>query len=102
MSIQQEKAALARIITALLPLGWEPCKLDDGGDDLIDLSHMDTEDVVENCAAVDMCHLHFRDEACRVATVVIIWGNSPEELIADATMSHGFDEALEQAGAWQE
>ena len=37
MSIAEEKSALARIILNLKQLGWSASKLDDGGDELIDL-----------------------------------------------------------------
>lgn len=101
MSIAEEKSALARIILNLKQLGWSASKLDDGGDELIDVSALGVSEVVEECAAVELCHLQFVKEdelgARRRGTVMIIWGNGHEDLIADATMKHGFNDALDTA-----
>lgn len=105
MSRRQERDNLARIILNLKQMGWEPWELDDGGDEWIPMSGRTVSAVVEDCSAVEMCTLRFRKcdgpSSTHYGSALLIWGNSPEELIADATMDHGFDGALEQAGAWQ-
>ncbi len=101
MSFQQEKDALFRIISNLKQFGWEPWELDDGGDEWIPMSGHTVSGVVEDCSAVDMCTLRFRKcdgpSSVHYGAALIVWGNSPEDLIADATMKHGFNEALDTA-----
>ncbi|MBC7198077.1 MAG: hypothetical protein H5U32_02395 [Pseudomonas balearica] len=96
MSLQAEKMALGLILGSLRSMGWEHYKLDDGegwefvGDKSI-------EQFVEDCAAVDDCSLRLLKDGRKTAVMLIVWGNSPSELIADHSCSNGFEEAVDAA-----
>lgn len=98
MEHEQEKAGLTHTLHHLQGAGWHPRQLDDGGLDRIDVWDLHIDDVVEQCAAVAECTLFFRNGNFR-GTLYLIWGNSPEELIADHSECEGFSEAVDLATA---
>lgn len=98
MSIEQEKAGLAKIIDHMKAAGWVPYKLCDGEEFEPIQPGSATAEVVEACCATDEATLYFNTEPGRMGhSVFLVWGNSPSELIADNSMGHGFDVALDEA-----
>jgi hypothetical protein len=95
MSIEKEKAGLAKVIRNLKAQGWQPYKVWDGGSD-VPVARLEVEQVAEECCTTDESTLHF---ACgkNQGYTLLVWGNSPSELIADNSMGGGFDEALNSA-----
>lgn len=96
MSFQQEKDELARVLLNMKQLGWEAWELDDGGGFNL-VHHLDTAGIVEGCAAVDVCWMRFIKDGDKSGVMLIVWGNGPEDLIADAMGSYGFSSALDAA-----
>ncbi len=93
---EQEKAGLARTLHHLRDAGWEPHSANDG-EDLIRFDEgVLIDKVVEVCSDVDICHLFFRNGTLK-GMVLLVWGNSPEELIADMSTNNGFDMAVDLA-----
>jgi len=96
MSLQAEKLALGLILGSLHNMGWEHYELDDGeGWEFV--GDKSTELVVEDCAAVEMCTLRMLKDGDQTAVMLIVWGNSPSELIADHSCSRGFDDDVDAA-----
>lgn len=96
MSLQAEKMALGLILGSLRKMGWEHYELDDG-DGWEFVGDKSTELVVEDCAAVEMCTLRMLKDGDKTAVILIVWGNSPSELIADHSCSRGFDDDVDAA-----
>lgn len=96
MTHKAEKLALGLILTNLRALGWEHHELDDGGGWQM-LVNLSIEQVVEECAAVDMCSLRLVKDGDKTNVVFIVWGNNPSELIADHTCSYDFEDAVDGA-----
>lgn len=92
---EQEKTGLARTLHHLCDMGWCPHKVDDG-EELILVGEASIDEVVDACSAVDECTLYLRDGTLK-GTLFLVWGNSPEELIADHSECNGFGEAVDQA-----
>ena len=54
------------------------------------------DEAVDFASAVDISKVYF-DKDGKGAVVLLVWGNSPEELVADASMAHDFDKDLDAA-----
>lgn len=96
MSLQAEKLTLGLIIGSLRSMGWEHYELDDG-DGWEFVGDKSTEQVVEECYAVELCTLRMLKDGDKTAAMLIVWGNSPSELIADHSCSRGFDDDVDAA-----
>lgn len=96
MSLQAEKMALGLIMGSLRSMGWEHYELDDG-DGWAWIGDKAIEQVVEDCSAVDLCTLRMLKDGDKTAVMLIVWGNSPSELVADHSCSNGFEEAVDAA-----
>lgn len=96
MSLQAEKLTLGLIIGSLRSMGWEHYELDDGdGWEFVGEGTID--ETVEHCSAVEMCTLRMLKDGDKTAAMLIVWGNSPSELIADHSCSRGFDDDVDAA-----
>lgn len=97
----QEKEALGKLIDALKEEGWSPLSVDDGGDEDIAVAGWETTKVVEDLAAVDESTLRLqgalKDGRTVQRTLLIVWGNSVPELIADSSWCEEFNQALDKA-----
>lgn len=97
-----EKHALFKVLQGLASQGWSVGYVNDGME-RIDASGKSFAEVIEDAAAVDQAWLWFRKSAeDGVGSIMLVWGNSPIELIADYTTSHGFEQAVDAAlrSAW--
>lgn len=90
-----ERSALARLIRALAKQGWNPVDVYDGGDP-IPLAGMDVDKIVEECSATSDAHLRMSNGE-NTATMYLVWGNSPMELVANHSIRWGFEEAIDAA-----
>ncbi|MBU0564891.1 MAG: hypothetical protein KJ890_15485 [Gammaproteobacteria bacterium] len=96
MSLQAEKLALGLLLGSLCSMGWEHYELDDGdGWEFVGEGTID--ETVEHCAAVELCNLRLRKDGNKAAGILLVWGNSPSELIADCSCSYGFEDAVDAA-----
>lgn len=95
-----ENSGLRKVIEHLVANGWVLSYVDDGGDAVYAKS---IEEAVEAAAAVEQAWIHFikNDGTPARATgyLMLVWGNSPIELIADMGYQegNGFVEAVEAA-----
>jgi hypothetical protein len=96
MSLQAEKLALGLILGSLRSMGWEHYELDDG-DGWAFIGDKPIDQAVEECSAVWMCTLRLLKDGDKTAVMLIVWGNSPSELIADHSCSRGFDDDVDAA-----
>lgn len=90
-----EQQALALIIYNLQQQGWNPTRAWDG-EESVDVEGKSIDEIVEECASTDQAYLSFRKGVHR-GQVMMVWGNSPSELVADHTESNGFGAAVDAA-----
>jgi len=90
-----EQQALARIISNLQQQGWNPSRVWDG-EESVEAKGKTTEEIVEECAAIEQAYLSFR-RGQDLGQVMMVWGNSPSELIADHTENNGVGAAVDAA-----
>lgn len=95
MSIEKEKAGLAQIIDRMKKAGWNPYRVWDGGENQSVLGRS-TGEIAEVCCSTGDASLYF-DNGSEGHCAYLVWGNSPEELIADNSMGGGFEVALDAA-----
>lgn len=97
VEVNPEKAGLLGVLEHLKGQGWVVRHVDDGEEE-IDAEGKTLAEVIEDAAAVELAHIRLsRVDGAGTGTLMLVWGNSPIELIADATTNHGFDEALDAA-----
>lgn len=99
MSIEQEKAGLAKVIDHLKAKGWFPTRIWDG-ECTIKVTGWETDGIVGECAQTDEAALHFsRIHPCSAPEhnhIFLVWGNSPEELIADHSLVGTFEQDIDE------
>ena len=92
-----EKLGLLKMLQHLELNGWVVTHVDDG-EELIKADNKALAEVVDDAAAVELANIRFsKAEGLGTGTIMLVWGNSPIELIADHTTNHGFDEAVDAA-----
>lgn len=105
MSFQEEKAALLKTLQMIekrSPGEWTITFVDDG-EERLPAAGKTLEEIVADASAVDMSHIFFQHRHAQLGSngkprnhyMMLVWGNSPAELIADHTIGDGFDEALD-------
>lgn len=89
----RERLSLLRTLQGLTTLGWV-CRRwwdsEESHDFPEDVTH---EHIVEEAASVELCHLYFR-KGEEKATIMLVWGNRPIDLIADVGGPAQFDTDL--------
>jgi hypothetical protein len=94
---EAERAGLHKTLLHLLAQGWKPIELWDTEEWLTFAPDLSLEAMVKEAAQTDMATLRLRHTDGREGSIGLVWGNSPLELIADYTTSHGFEEAVDAA-----
>ncbi|MBH3329873.1 hypothetical protein I5L56_09585 [Pseudomonas oryzihabitans] len=94
-----EHSGLVAVLTDLQRQGWRATELWDGEAwEPID-AIWSAEEIAERAAQTDLAKLRFLSEstAGHEGVMLLVWGNSPIELIADMPLANGFGEAVELA-----
>lgn len=92
--IEQEKETLTRILTGLEQRGWEAKSVDIGETENISVTSV--QEAVEAVFEVDMSNILLKDANGNWGRILCVLGNSPEELVADYTVNHGLDKAMDE------
>lgn len=94
---EAERAGLFKVLDHLDDHGWRPIELWDGEEWLTFGPGVTLQAKVKEAAQTDMATLRLRHDDGRTGSIGLVWGNSPIELIADYTLDHGFEGAVEAA-----
>jgi hypothetical protein len=93
-----ERKALWSILGDMADKGWMAYRTNDG--ERIE-AHTDPKSVMEVCFNLDEAWVTFRNEACITHTIFLVFGNSPNEIVADWGFTvgdpDGFDAAISAA-----
>ena len=93
-----ERKALWSILGDMADKGWTAYRTNDGDRNE---AHTDDKSVMEVCFNLDECWVTFRNEACITHTIFLVFGNSPNEIVADWGFTVGdpgrFDPAITAA-----
>jgi hypothetical protein len=93
-----ERKALWSILGDMAAKGWMAYRTNDG--ERIE-AHTDPKSVMEVCFNLDEAWVTFRNEACITHTIFLVFGNSPNEIVADWGFTvgdpDGFDAAISAA-----
>ena len=92
-----EKAGLLKVLQHLGSQGWGPYELWDTEEWRNFNAGATLTDVVACCAETDMATLRMKGSNDCIGSIGLVWGNSPIELIADYTLGHGFEDAVDAA-----
>ena len=96
-----EREGLLKVLQELKRLGWQVTYLDDGEERTVYPAGAPLENVVYDANQVEDARIGLAGReipgAARRASIYVVWGNSPIELIADWCGSSSFDEAIEAA-----
>jgi hypothetical protein len=92
-----EQAGLLKVLQHLDDHGWRPIELWDTEEWLVFGNGVTMQAKVNEAAQTDMATLRLRHDDGRIGSIGLVWGNSPIELIADYTLDHGFEGAVEAA-----
>lgn len=94
-----EHSGLVAVLADLQRQGWCAAELWDGEEWVPIQATWSADEIAEHAAETELSRVRFLSEnhACHEGTMLLVWGNSPIELIADMTMTHGFAEAVESA-----
>jgi len=96
-----ERAIIRKLASDAVARGWSVSVFD--GEAWALKCGADVDAIVNACASTDSDVLRFRDELGRVVgSVLIVYGNSPGETIADSSDGFPFLEFLEGAEELQE
>jgi hypothetical protein len=93
----KEKDGLLMVLMHLAEQGWVPIELWDTEEWRTFNNGAPLTSVVEACGDVEMATLRLRRTDGRTGSLGLVWGNSPSELIADYTLDHGFEGAVQAA-----
>lgn len=96
---QTEHSGLVAVLTDLQRQGWRATDLWDGEEWSSIPVTWSADEIAEHAAETELAKLRFLSEisAGHQGVMLLVWGNSPIELIADMTMANGFDLAVELA-----
>lgn len=84
MTIAQEKTAAGRIIDRALAKGYMVSVYD--GEEYVVKSSRKRHQIMTALGSTDTDQLIIRDgKGNKIGTILLIWGNSPEEVVADHT-----------------
>ncbi|OYT76233.1 MULTISPECIES: hypothetical protein [Pseudomonas] len=94
-----EHSGLVAVLADLQRQGWRATELWDGEEWVPIQSTWSADEIAEHAAETELSRVRFLSEnrAGHEGMMLLVWGNSPIELIADMTMTHGFAEAVERA-----
>jgi hypothetical protein len=94
-----EHSGLVAVLTDLQRQGWRASELWDGEAWGPIHAIWSADEIAKHAAETELAKLRFLSEstAGHEGVMLLVWGNSPIELIADMTMANGFDEAVELA-----
>lgn len=94
---EAERAGLFKVLEHLVGQGWRPYQLWDTEEWLTLPLGLALQAVVTAASQTDMATLTLISGDGRTGSIGLVWGNSPLELIADYTLDHGFEEAVDAA-----
>jgi hypothetical protein len=94
---EAERAGLFKVLEHLSGQGWQPIELWDTEEWLVFGDGVPLQAKVKEAAQTDMATLRLRHDDGRIGSIGLVWGNSPLELIADYTLDHGFEGAVQAA-----
>lgn len=94
-----EHSGLVAVLADLQRQGWRAAELWDGEEWVPIQATWSADEIAEHAAETELSRVRFllENRAGHEGTMLQVWGNSPIELIADMTMTHGFAEAVESA-----
>lgn len=94
-----EHTGLVAVLVDLQRQGWRATELWDGEDWRPISTTWSADEIAEHAAETDLAKVRFLSEshAGYEGAMLLVWGNSPIELIADMTIANGFAEAIERA-----
>ncbi|GAC1038742.1 hypothetical protein thsps117_35000 [Pseudomonas sp. No.117] len=94
-----EHSGLVAVLADLQRQGWRAAELWDGEEWVPIQATWSADEIAEHAAETELSRVRFLSEnrAGHEGTMLLVWGNSPIELIADMTITHGFAEAVESA-----
>ncbi|WP_145009829.1 hypothetical protein [Pseudomonas oryzihabitans] len=94
-----EHSGLVAVLADLQRQGWRATELWDGEEWVPIQANWSADEIAEHAAETELSRVRFLSEshAGYEGTMLLVWGNSPIELIADTTIAHGFAEAVERA-----
>lgn len=95
MSNALEKAGLEKVIDHLKAAGWTPYKVWDSEEFEPLQPGTPTSEIVLACSQTDMSALHFYSGQGNTGYILLVWGNDPEEPVADYSIDNGFGEAVD-------
>ena len=92
-------SGLVAVLTDLQRQGWRASELWDGEAWGPIHAIWSADEIAKHAAETELAKLRFLSEstAGHEGVMLLVWGNSPIELIADMTMANGFGEAVELA-----
>ena len=91
MSTEDEQQGLAQVIDSLKTHGWFPTRIWDG-ECTLKVTGWESAKIAEECSQTDEAWLHFEHlkHGGWSNYIYLVWGNSPDELIADHTLNADF------------
>ncbi len=94
-----EHTGLVAVLADLQRQGWRATELWDGEEWGPIHASWSAEEIAGHAAETELAKLRFLSEshAGHEGSMLLVWGNSPIELIADMTTANGFAEAIERA-----
>lgn len=94
-----EHTGLVAVLVDLQRQGWRATELWDGEEWRPISTTWSADEIAEHAAETDLAKVRFLSEshAGYEGAMLLVWGNSPIELIADMTIANGFAEAVERA-----
>ncbi|MGP0148037.1 hypothetical protein [Pseudomonas oryzihabitans] len=94
-----EHTGLVAVLVDLQRQGWRATELWDGEEWSPICTTWSADEIAEHAAETDLAKVRFLSEchAGYEGAMLLVWGNSPIELIADMTIANGFAEAVERA-----
>lgn len=94
-----EHSGLVAVLSDLQRQGWRATDLWDGEEWSPIQASWSANDIAKHAADTELAKLCFLSESNpgHEGEMLLVWGNSPIELIADMTMANGFGEAVELA-----
>lgn len=94
-----EHTGLVAVLVDLQRQGWRATALWDGEEWGSIHATWSADELAEHTAETELAKVRFLSEnhVGHEGVILLVWGNSPIELIADTTMANGFAEAVERA-----
>ena len=96
MICEKEKLAIRQGLCRLHSEGWQVIQIDDGAG-YTTAADLSVDEVVDSITAVYEASVKFLKDGCKTGAILFVMGNSPDEVVADNTLSYGFGDAVDLA-----